>query len=684
MLILVVTTALITFFALLLGAIPATQITSWLLPEGKSRGPIALGIAIGIGFALSSLAATWSFGLFGANSYLLILIILLLASFFLLVLKSIRTQLSMWKEFSLIDLPLLAIPIYVSFLSKPYWSDLNKLQVSAGPGPDVAQNFMTALSQKNVGSTWAQGKENFLAFSGSENLLDGLYHLYQLPSMQLQAGFDYLVYGTRWGLSIPFAQVLRINPTWVAAEQGIITSAGLASLAFIIYAVFRIFKTNRIISHLMMLISISSSGLLFQIFNGGLSQIWSLAGLGLLSMAFVTGIYLFQSGEWTKNSFKAVTLLFTFGWIGNAVTYIDSSLTLALVLALSALSVLIFLRNGPGKQLLYSITVSGLIVAIVIAPYTYVALMTLSIRLRLASGTGFEFNYWPFPSEILGVLNIWTGTPNLPREPMTALISGFLSLMIIYVLVKRSISKNKIDKAFGLLGIIIFVICAFVAIWAKNTSVGSNYSFVKVATYLSPILIMVLGYFFDTREINKDGRKSKVKKSDWPGVATMSALSMVIFASAVVTNNELIKTASYTTGANQFRILTDGPAQKELTSYNYLATYTASTSLIGTYGDFHWVSKAPNDQNLSKILDIPLRVICLGVDLTCKPPGKEILPSALNVYGYRVYETGISTRDFNALSARDRYTATFKETGQTPVQIPERFIGGNPLLKPNT
>ncbi|MDP1852580.1 MAG: hypothetical protein Q8K48_09275, partial [Candidatus Planktophila sp.] len=156
--------------ALVLGFVPGSIITAAISGGSKSRGPVALGISIGIGFAVSSIASAWAFGLFGANSYLTILIVLTLLSLTLLIIPAIRKTLVVWKEFGRIDALLLLVPFVTAFYSKPYWEGATALKITAGSGPDIPQNLMTVLAQQGVGSTWAQGRDNFLAFLGDKNL----------------------------------------------------------------------------------------------------------------------------------------------------------------------------------------------------------------------------------------------------------------------------------------------------------------------------------------------------------------------------------------------------------------------------------------------------------------------------------------------------------------------------------
>jgi hypothetical protein len=79
-----------------------------------------------------------------------------------------------------------------------------------------------------------------------------------------------------------------------------------------------------------------------------------------------------------------------------------------------------------------------------------------------------------------------------------------------------------------------------------------------------------------------------------------------------------------------------------------------------------------------------MRIICFAGDNACLPKTQELSVPALNKYGLRVYESPISTAQFAALKPLDRYYAAMDAVGQARFEVPKRFIGGNPLLKPNT
>lgn len=684
---LVAITFAILVIALVLGFVPGSIITSAISGGSKSRGPVALGLSIGIGFAVSSIAAAWSFGLFGANNYLMILIVLTLFSLALLIIPTIRKTLLVWKEFGGIDALLLLVPFVTAFYSKPYWEGATALKITAGNGPDIPQNLMTVLSQPGVGSTWAQGRDNFLTFLGDKNLGEAIYHLYQLPSMQQQAGFDYLIYGTRWGLSIPFAQALRIDPSYLIIGQGLTISAGIAALGLIIYSFSRLVFVRYSLSFLLLIASISSAPLMVQVFNGGMAQAWALPGIGLLSSTLLLTLYLKSKDELTPQAFRGLIMLSAFGWLANAVTYIDSSMTLAAVFAISAIFLGILAKGDLSLSLVKSMFLGGIIAAIIVAPYTYAAITTMSIRLKLASGTGFLFNHWPLPSEMLGVINIWTGTAGTPRDPLVMLIGVLLSAAIIWLVLRGLTSKTAWDKSVSILGLSIVIVCAAVAFWSKNTSLGSNYSYVKVATYVGPLFLLIIGERMSQNLKVKVGKKAKNSKNDshiLVRMITPVAYVAIMAVSVISTNSGLIKQQEFSYPSAMTAILNDKAAQAELSNYNYLTTYRALSNALGFVGDTYWIAKAPNDILLETRMNNELRVICFVGDAACAPKTPEIAGNVLNKYSFKVYQSPITTAQFAALKPLDRFYAAMDAVGQPRFDVPDRFVGGNPLLKPNT
>jgi hypothetical protein len=674
----------VIFFSAAIGAILAAGITKSIAGSSTNRGPVALGISVGIGFALFAIASAWSFGALGADTFVFILLLICVLNLISLTNPYIRSALVVWKEFKKLDAFLVALPIFTAFLSKPYWDGMTKMQLAAGGGPDIPQNLMTVLSQPKIGSTWFEAKSNLLAFLGDKNLGEAIYHLYQLPSMQQQAGFDYLVYGTRWGLSIPFAQVLRLDPSLLVIGQGMTLSVGLTALALIMYAFARLVFVRFSLSYMLAIASISSAPLLVQVFNGGMAQAWALPGLGLLSITFLLTLMLRAKSELSAPALKGLIMLSCFGWLGNAVTYIDSSMTLAAVFLISIIFLAFFTKKDLSIALVKTTFLGGVIAAVVVAPYTYAALSTMSIRLRLASGTGIIFDHWPLPSEMLGLINIWTGETGKARDPLILLLGCVFSIAIVFTVIRGIRSKNSWDRSVSFLGFSILLVCGGIALWASQTSLGSNYSYVKVATYVTPIFLLIIGVRM-SENLNKD--RAKNPNNDTPfflRMATPLFFIAIMVISVNSTNPGLMKKSEYKFPASMTKILNNAESQAELEKYNYLTTYRVIGNVLGFIGEVHWVSKAPNDQRLETRMNNEMRIICFAADTACAPKTPEIPVPSLNDYGFRIYESPITTAQFSQLSPLNRYFAAMDAVGQPRFEVPDRFIGGNPLLKPNT
>ena len=307
----------------------------------------------------------------------------------------------------------------------------------------------------------------------------------------------------------------------------------------------------------------------------------------------------------------------------------------------------------------------------------------MSIRLKLASGTGFLFNHWPLPSEMLGVIDIWSGKPGTPRDPIVMLIGVLLSAGLIWVVLRGLKSKIAWDRSVSILGLSIIIVSGAVAFWAKNTSLGSNYSYVKVATYVGPLFLLIIG---ERMSQNLKVKRTKNSKNDtpfWFRMVTPTIYVAIMIGSVVAANSGLIKQQEFSYPSAMTVILNDKAAQAELHNYNYLTTYRALSNALGFVGDTYWVAKAPNDILLSTRMSNEMRIICFVGDAACVPKTPEITGNVLNKYSLRVFQSPITTAQFVALKPLDRYYAAMDAVGQQRFTVPDRFIGGNPLLKPN-
>jgi hypothetical protein len=652
----------------------AAYFTSRLGIASDRRGPLVLGISTVFLLSAFSIGSSWSYGVLGANSFIYVLLFLFLASISSLVFGGVREAMKLLGEFRKTDvLQVIVIPV-VLILTRTYWRGLFSLQLAAGSGPDTAQNLMVVSASKLNQGSWASSRDYFFNLMSVESFQEGLYRIYQVPSFVDQAAIDYLVYGTRWGLSIPFSQLLRVDKSWIVSEQALVLGFSLVAIGLLVYGAILKITESAILSFLAALSAISSAPLLIQFFNGGMAQVWATPGLVLLSILIL--LFLSNKGSSDPNFKYRLIPLSMVGWLASAVTYLDSAMVIAaLVIALS----LILFLNKKSRQTAFSLLIamagSGLIASLFVAPYSWAASQTLGIRMKLAGGTGIEFKSWPLPSETLGLFDVWTGDPLQGRGPAILFTSLVVSAAILFLLlcrIPRSDTQNT-----RILGITILLLWIVVAAWSFTSGPGRNYSFVKVSTYLTPLLLLLLF----TRWNLLVSHLSRIRRARVTNLKSTIPIIFVtsIFATATSTSGSLYETAEYVVPAAQFNIYEDQPAQRELSEYNYIATYRPISNVLGALGNVHWISKAPNDFDLSTRADKELRLICFAGDPACKPSTPEIV-SALNPYGIRVFQAPLTTQEFINLAIIDRYYAAADAMGQERFEVPERYLGGNPLL----
>ena len=638
------------------------------------RGPLVLGVSTVLLLAILSIASSWSYGLFGANYFIHILASLAFFSISLLAFRRIRNAMRLLKEFKKIDLLLFGVIPIILIMTRTFWRGLFRLQLASGPGPDTAQNLMVvSASNLNQGS-WASSRDYFFNLMSVNSLQEGLYRIYQVPSFVDQAAIDYLVYGTRWGLSIPFSQLLRVDKSWIVSEQALVLGFSLVAIGLLMYGSILKITGNAIFGFFGALLAISSTPLLIQFFNGGLAQVWATPGLVLISILIILILNNRETSD--RNSKYRFIPLAVIGWLATAVTYLDSAMVIAALVILSSLIFSFYKKSRKTALFLaFVMAVSGFVASFIVAPYSWAAIQTFGIRLKLAGGTGIDFKSWPLPSEVLGLFDVWTGDPLQGRDPLILFISIAVSFALLWLLL-RPITKSE-SQDMRVLGISIFILCAAVALWSLSSGPGRNYSFVKVSTYLTPLLILLLFARWN-QIVSHERNRRKSQLGGW-GLTIPAAFVVSVFTTAFLASGSIYQTSEYVVPAEQFDIYKDEKAQRELSEYNYIATYRPISNLLGALGNVHWISKAPNDFDLKTRSNRELRLICFAGDLACKPSTPEIL-SALNPYGIRVFEAPLTTQEFMKLEIIDRYYAATDAMGQERFEVPERYLGGNPLL----
>jgi hypothetical protein len=678
----VVAVSLGIVLALLAAGFPIAYLLALKMEQDTyKRFPFLISLAILFGFAISAFASVLSYGSLGIDTYPYVFMTLLILSWviFFILKKKWKFELGIFG--SKFD-SLLLLPIAWSlFLSRSNWTSLTAPIIRAGDGPDTSQNLMTALSARTLGNTWWSQAHNINSFFGHDSLRQSVMDLYRYPSFRDQAGFDYLVFGTRWGLSVPYSQILRFfGDKATIWETGVVLLVALITLSIMVFGLFSLFSKSYVAATATTLICVSNSALLVQYFNGGLSQVWSIAGI----LGLFTALSLLLQRRRVEQPFSSwiVGIVAFASWLVLLATYVDAAIILALFIFLT-LPIYYFFNRTVFKDMLRIIPLSGLAVLAATPVLTYATLLTFDLRLRAATGTGIPSAIWAFPSEIFGFVDVFS-QETVTRSFETTAVGIFLSLAILWQLVKK-LPEKSMTSDIAVMGITGFLTIAIGFVLSYTGKQHTNYIYTKIAVYVTPIIVIAWIASFKTPKALSAAKANSAqinsKKYATYGYATAVSVAALIatFSSYSATKNISFQgTAIPYTFA---KLIDDKDAQAELAKYNYLTNYILSSNYLGVIGDIHWVSKAPNDLELKDRLDLPMRLLCFSADTICKPTTQRIPDAKLESFGLLQYESPISSREFAALNPRARYDANFKVFGVTPIEIPERFIGGNPYYR---
>lgn len=671
--VIVVGMAFIAICILVIAGLPlALWLRSKLLPKDSSQGPVALAISLLAGFAISAFAASWSYGVFGIDSYPIIFSSITAFSWLLLFLKGRQLLPDFFRDWKTSDTGLL-IPVMVSvYLARPYWSGIMSPVTLSGDGPDTTQNLMAAQSARTLGSNWFQQASYYNQFVGADNLRNGVMDLFRLPSFREQAGIDYLVYGTRWGLTVPYSQILRFFGNHaVLWETGFVFLTSIMALSVVIFGASRLISSNRIIPILSSIAVITNTPFMVQFFNGGLSQAWAVAST---SGFFLAGIILLNRlSQDGKIDFKPITTLFVLVWLGISVTYIDATIVLVLF-SLILMTLLLIFKREFARDFIKVVLISGLVAAISVPIFTFATGFTFDYRLKAATGTGIPSLIWPLPSELLGLVDIFSSGVN-SRSPETFLLALIATAYLLFK-IGQGLFRRRSTSWIAVLALSALLTFAVGYILSITGRLGTNYIYLKVSTYVAPMAIIAFFSLLD----HSFNQSAKVVKSRRPYFLVLPLLlASLTFISSENANDNFLKFGK-TIPYDFKKFLDSSEIQYELTRYNYLTPYITASNLLGVLGDTHWISKAPNDLILDGRLDIELRLICFNVDTSCKPATPKIASPKLESFGLIVFESPLTTREFASFSPKERFAQNFLVFGQEPLEIPARFIGGNPYF----
>jgi hypothetical protein len=635
-----------------------------MLPLEKQKSKITLYSLSLISFLfLVSFSTVWSFGFIGSDYFILILVTCIILSF-LTCFKKIKLSFikQIWfKATKLEILSIFLLGVLSLILCSNFMENFQHVKLATGIGPDISQNLMAIVSQREHGRTYTGIKNYFYQTVGSNDYFDSYKQLLTLPSMREVALVDYLIFGTRWGLTIPLAQILRLNPNLIISFQAITLAVSLFMSAIILIGLLKIIQqSNRLASYLA-ISTISSSCVLFLFFNGGMAQIFALAGqLGMIYC------FLILLKEYPVRNIS-IYITFAMSCFIVLVTYAEAFIILVLWMLIFFLMKLRKL-NRNFIDYLRSISLVSFTAVLLLVPYLFAFIPSIQIRLKGSLGTGYNFNPFPFPSELLGVINIWTSQYiEYDRNLVHLFTSQLLSIGIgfLFFVNYRILKFNNINLLF----ISFLVLITYVFGNSIYADARTNYAYVKTFSYFIPFLFYYIYCSFVRKSVQFFMNQY------------LSILLVVsIFASTFNFLANIHKSEVAMLSHRITEVIEDKDALEELEKYNYLTVYRPIANMIGVISDFHWIARAPNGLDLTGRLDNEVRIICLQGDSECRTKMSKVNSSELSKYGFDIYEATISTAEFNELNPQQRYDKVYELIGQTPLDLPRSFIGGNPIL----
>jgi len=626
-----------------------------------------LALVLLIGFGLTTLSTSLAYGATGIDSFPWILMALIILLSLVSVLYRKKIKKSHFKSTDLRDLAILGPITFAVFLARAQWSSLKAPIIHAGNGPDVSQNLMATLTARSLGGTWAQQANQLKEFLGTDSLRESSYALFTHPSFREQAGFDYLVFGTRWSLTVLYSQILRFfGDGAILWETGFVLLFSLITTAVISYGVISIFSNRTLFRSIGSLICVGNAGFLFQYFNGGLSQAFST--IGILGI-FLSLALLINNQVKNPSLNKLVFILNVCSWTILLTTYIDAGVILACFLLFLIFLLLVF-RRDLAFLVTKSFIFSGFVALLLNPVLAFSTLSILDLRAKAASNTGLDGAIWAMPSELFGI-----GADFVSQSSNRSAFSGIFGIVMSCVIVLIGVSHLR--KSAHALIIVSASVILLLAFLISIQSSDSNYIYHKVGVYLScGVVISLISILESDYNSRMKYRRFEISKVIPVFLAVITAFSLV---GAVSVSNKL-STQGSTISSEMKELIENKELQKRLASYNFLTPYVLSANYLGVLAEIHWISKPPNDMNLANRMDRELRLICYLGDPNCEPSTEKIPDPDVERFGLIQYASPITSEQFAGLSTPERYEFNFNVFGMKPITIPEKFMGGNPYL----
>jgi hypothetical protein len=245
------------------------------------------------------------------------------------------------------------------YLSSSQWNGLLKPIIKVGEGPDVAQNLLAAQSADKFGNTWIQSLNSLKDVLSVDSFNQAVLNLFRVPSTTGVAVYDYLVFGVRWGLTVPFNQVIRIfgGPA-VIWETGVILLLSLISFSVIFFGISRLFSKNILYCVLLPVTVICNSAMLYQYLNGGLSQIFG--QIGIVGLIFIAAFIIrYKESTLNKPMYFGLVLVCASAWSTSYISYIDSTLIFLILIFFFVVAMYFKSRKETARRLTLVFFVSG-------------------------------------------------------------------------------------------------------------------------------------------------------------------------------------------------------------------------------------------------------------------------------------------------------------------------------------
>ena len=623
------------------------------------------------GFGISAFAASTAFSFFGVNTYFLIMSLILILSWILYFKNRQKIRL---QKITKTSLKFLITFILASlYFTKSQWDRSLNAIIFSGAGPDVPQNLMASLKASELGSNWFSASNKIIEDLGVTNSDQAAYSMFEYPSHGGLAVIDYLVFGVRWGLHIPYNQIIRIiGPQSVMYEIGTILFITLFTICIIVFAISQLITKSNLMSTIFALTIALNGSFLNQYFNGGISQAMGLVGnIGIL-MVLVLLLTNHLNLESRKRKL-GVFFLATCSFLSSSLSYVDGTFGAVLVVIILSVILLILNRNTL-KSIIKYLVIPGITSLILTPLFAYLILSNLPGRANAASGTGVTTGIWKLPSQFIGLFTPYTSTFET-KNSLTILISVLFSTYILALLCYAFLRKNTPQFIFATLAISALIVNVFGFILGYFSRNQSDYIYNKISTYAAPFLafsILIILFYF-----------SQEKKFKSVSIVMITIISSVVLINSIYVENKFSSSNDTIIKVpNTYRnLLNDKKLYTYLDSNNYIMPYKPAYSFAGLFGVNYWISKAPNDMNLTSRINNPLRLLCFKGDNVCNPKTEPIQNPELEKYGIIEFQSQLTTLEYSKLSIIDRYNYATDSFSQPRINIPEKYLGGNPYFK---